>query len=479
MKICVVGGGTAGFIAATILKKFLDAEVTLVYSSKVGIVGVGEGSTEHFAEYMRFVGMDQYSIIKECDATYKAGIYFDGWTDKPYMHYVGPPFNDRVAQYSFVYGHQIARGDDMLVPNSVMNSEMNKLFLNQRDYPPFNQFHFNTHKLNKYLQNFSENMGIRVVDDEIIDVSVEPSGNILSVIGEKDSYEADFFIDATGFKKLLISKIGYEWKSFRDFLKMKSAVGFPTENKNYNMYTTAKALDYGWMFNIPVWERQGNGYIFDSDYISMDQAKEEITKIFGDVDFGKEFSFDAGYVKNPWVNNCVAVGLSSAFVEPLEATSIGTTIQQSFILMHKLPNYSKGDINQYNKTFQSIMDNIRDFIFLHYMTKKENTQFWKDAASIDPPDSLREKLEMWQRRLPTYQDFSFESNYGLFRDSNFTVVLAALKMFDQDAIKKEYMVRAKEMHEGAEQRIAVHLANEEGIEKFTHKDMIRLIREIA
>ena len=480
MKICIVGGGTAGFIAATILKKFLNAEITVVYSSNIGIIGVGEGSTEHFSEYMRFVGIDQYSIIKECDATYKAGIFFDGWSEKPYMHYVGPPFNNRLAQYNFIYSYLIANGYNEIVPKTIKENKIETWYLNKNESPPFNQFHFNTYKLNNFLHNFSESMGIKVVDDEINNVNIDSSGNIKSVTGKKQDYEADFFIDATGFKRLLIDKMGYEWISFKDFLKMKSAVVFPTPaEEEYNLFTTAKAMKHGWLFNIPVWERQGNGYIFDSDYISMDDAKKEVVDLFGEVDFGKEFNFDAGYVKEPWKNNCLAVGISSSFVEPLEATSIGTTIQQVFLIMHKLPQYSNLDIKKYNKTFKFFMENIRDFIFLHYMTKKENTQFWKDIKKINPPDSLEEKLSLWENRLPIFEDFSSESNYQLFSDHNFILVMHGLQIFNKEKIKKYFEKHSQETKSFAEEKINNFWLHEKFAPTIGHKKMIDLIRQIS
>lgn len=479
MKICVVGGGTAGFIAATILKRFLNADVSVIYSSKAGIVGVGEGSTEHFSEYMNFLGIRQYDLIKESDATFKLGILFDGWTKDSYMHHVGSPYSNKVAQYSNVYAHQIIN-DGTLVPDPLYNNRVDKWFLNREEYAFTNQYHFNTYKLNSYLHKLSESMTMKVIDDEIIDVKIKECGNIESVVGQKNTYNADIFIDATGFKKLLIGKMGARWKSFKDYLKMKSAVVFPTpENEEYNLYTTAKAMDYGWAFSLPVWGRNGNGYIFDSDYISMDQAKKEVIRVFGDVEFKKEFNFDAGYLENPWIKNCIAVGLSSSFVEPLEATSIGTSIQQSFLLMHKLANYSKKDIEQYNNSFTSIMENIRDFIFLHYMVKKNSTNFWKDVSRISPPDSLQEKLELWKNRLPIHEDFSGSSDYILFSDLNYSVVMHGLGMFNKQQISKDFYNHSLMVQKSAEDSVTNAITKERFSKTLGHKEMIELIRKIS
>lgn len=479
MKICVVGGGTAGFITATILKEFLDAEITVVYSSKIGIIGVGEGSTEHFSEYMKFVNIDQYSIIKECDATYKSSVYFDGWSSKNYFHLVSSNFAQQYGQYNYLYAHQIVNNETNYVPKSIIENKIKSVYLNSQQQP-FNQFHFNTNKLNIFLKNLSESKGITTIDDEIKNIVINEYGNIESVVGEKDTYSADFFIDATGFKRMLIGKLNPKWISFKDHLKMNSAIVFPTSaiDREYNLYTISKAMKYGWMFSIPVWERYGNGYIFDSNYVSLEEAKEEITQSFGNIEFGKDFSFDAGYLENSWINNCASVGLSAAFVEPLEATSIATTIQQSFLLMHRIPSYTSKDIDNYNKKFKNIMENIRDFIFLHYMVKKDTSDFWTDIQKIDPPDSLKEKLEIWENRLPISEDFSGDSDYILFRELNFIVVMDGLGLFNIEKIKKEYNNYPEYVHKFAQDCIDKEVYEEEFSKKFGHRQMIELIREL-
>ena len=193
------------------------------------------------------------------------------------------------------------------------------------------------------------------------------------------------------------------------------------------MYTTAKALKYGRRFNIPVWGRPGNGYIFDSDYINADEAKEEVEKdLIKNVDVTNVINFYPGALDKEWIKNCYAIGLAANFVEPLEATSIGTSIQQSYILMHNLVNYNQNTINYCNKQVNSIMDNIRDFICLHYITKKNDSQFWLDLKNISLPDNLQENLELWKNRLPIEDDFQYCSKYKLFTDHNYILVLYEL-----------------------------------------------------
>lgn len=479
-KLLVVGGGTAGLVAATILKRHLDIEIAVVHSKNIGIVGVGEGSTEHFKDFANFIGIDQYTLIRECDATYKSGIMFSGWGEQDYLHSVIGEFSTRDAQYHSLYAKQIGEGNSYLNYNFIWNNRINKWYFNRREDWPFNQFHFNTFKLNDFLIKIAKDMGIEIIEDDIADVVLDHQGFIKELKGQKTNYSYDFYIDSTGFKRLLINKLGAKWNSYGKYLKMKSAITFPTDDEeNYNLWTLAKAMDYGWMFKIPVWGRHGNGYIYDSDYISRDQAKQEVDKILGkDVEVSREFNFDPGCLEKVWIKNCCAIGLSGSFVEPLEATSIGTSIQQSFILMHKLSNYDEKVIEEYNLSVQNIMENIRDFIVLHYITKKENTNFWKDAKNITIPDSLKFKLEKWKHKLPVNEDFFGDSNYTLFRSANFILVMDGLDLFDRNSIYKEYKSLSRFNQERIEATLKNILDKEKNVETVSHKQLIWLIRNV-
>jgi len=477
--ILVAGAGTAGLVTALILRKKLNIQVDVVHSKTIGIIGVGEGSTEHWRDFMDFIGIDQQDLIRECDATYKCGIMFENWGDKNYLHSVAPPFNKKFAQYSYVYGRQIASNSPFVVSDISKNSNANPWFLENPKEFPFNQFHFNTNKLNDYLVKLATNMGINIIEDDISDVTIAEDGSIESVVGEKQTYSYDFYIDATGFKRPLIGKLGAKWSSYGKYLKMKSAIVFPTPDEdNYNIWTLARAMDYGWLFRIPTWGRYGNGYIFDSDYITAEQAKAEVEKYFGrPIEVGKQINFDPGALDNVWIKNCCAVGLSASFVEPLEASSIGTSIQQAFILMHRITNYDQNVIDGYNKAITEILENIRDFVILHYQTKKTNTKFWKDCAKLEIPESLKSKLEMWRNKLPIQEDFSNLTSYALFTAANFILVMDGLDLFDRDSIKKEYEANPDLIKEDADLTIKNELLFEKSIPTITHKELIRRIRD--
>lgn len=482
-SIAIVGGGTAGLVTALILKTRLpDIKIDLICSSKIGIIGVGEGSTEHWIEFMKHINVNHHEVIKECDATYKCGIMFKGWAEKDYLHNITDELYLKAGQYPFFYARQIANGaspQDMVLPRN-WNSHVDTWFLDKPYKSPVHQYHFNTFKLNEFLTKHAKLRGINIIDDEIVDCTMKEDGDIGTLIGEKTKYDYDFYIDSTGFRKLLISKLGAKWQSYSKYLKMKSAIAFPTgDREEYNMWTVSQAMDYGWMFTIPVWGRHGNGYIFDSDYISVDQAKQEVEKFVGhEIDIGRHINFDPGALDKVWINNCCAVGLSASFVEPLEASSIGSSIQQAFLLMHRISNYNDAVVKQYNDNVTNILENIRDFVALHYITKKENSQFWKDVQHLEMPDTLKEKLEIWKHKLPIAEDFNNGTRYQMFTDAHHILVMNGLGLFNSEIVKQEYETLDIAIRVHADAVIKEQTEILQSTKSLPHKHMISAIRNL-
>lgn len=484
-KIAVVGGGTAGFIAALILKRRFDLQIDVIHSSKIGIIGVGEGSTEHFYDFVRAIGDNPCDVIRKTDATLKIGVMFENWTKDPYLHSNQNPFTQNFAQTKYYMEHLIAKNvkqKDLTFDNSWKNL-IEKPYLDiinkkEKDAPS-KQFHFNTFKLNEYLTNKAKELGVNIFDDEITDIKLNKEGEIDKLKGHKKTYNYDFYIDCTGFKKLLISKLGAKWQSYSKWLKMKAAIAFPTKDTDeYNMWTLARAMDYGWMWRIPVWGRWGNGYVYDSDYINENQAQQEAEKYLGyKVDVARSVKFDPGALDKFWIKNCVAIGLSANFVEPLEATSIGSAIQQTFLLMHKLPLYDEKTISVYNNKCNNIMNNIRDFVILHYVVKKNNSQFWKDIQKIDLPDSLKENLKIWKHRLPIREDFSHLGQYVMFTESHWINVLHGLGLFDIKSIKKQAESKADYVKNIKIPEITKLIEQINKVPTIKHKQFLNIIRQ--
>ena len=477
-SIAIVGAGTAGLVSALILKtRFPDMKIDIICSKDIGIVGVGEGSTEHWKTFMQFVGIDSKDLIQRADATFKLGVMFQNWVEDDYLHSIGLPFAESIGEFSYVFAKHIAKHSK----SSSMSSPLiwdNKLIDDSYAINSSNQYHFNTFKLNEYLSERANNLNINIIDDIIQDVSLDADGNIKMIHGAATTYNYDFYIDSTGFKRVLIDKLGAKWQSFGKYLKMKSAITFPTEDtENYNLWTLARAMNNGWLFRIPVWGRHGNGYIFDSDYMTAEEAKLEVEKYLGhSINVGRTFNFDPGCLDKFWINNCCAIGLSSIFVEPLEASSIGTSIHQTFLLMHKLVNYNQSNINNYNSSVTSMIENIRDFIFLHYMIKRDDTKFWRDIQNLEPPESLKKKLDIWKNKLPVREDFNNSSGYLLFNAQHYIMILAGLGLFDRESIKKEYDSIPPHFKEDADKKIKDFSDYINNNPTITHKKFLERVR---
>jgi len=429
-NILIVGGGTSGLVAALILqKRFSKIKIHLVKSNKIGIIGVGEGSTEHFGEFLNFTGITPKMLIQGADATLKYGVVFENWTKETYFHNVTNGISSLVfGQYLSGYAHSIVNN---FKPKKYTNGFCLDDMVLSNPYP--NQYHFNTFKLNDFLIERCKLVGVKIFEDEIKDVIVK-DGKINYLKGEKKKYKYDFYIDSTGFKKLLISKLGAKWNSYKDYLPMNEAIAFPTKDtEEYAPYTLSRAMKAGWMWRIPTYGRWGNGYVFNNNYINKDEAQQECEKYLGHkIKIGKNIKFEAGALDKAWIGNCVAVGLSSSFMEPLEASSIGTSIQQAFLLMHLLPFHSEKDISLYNQRFSSIVENIRDFVQLHYVVNKKDSKFWKELK-LNLTDTLKYNLEKWKHRLPIREDFL--GGYKLFNENNFTIILKELGLFNNEKIK--------------------------------------------
>lgn len=433
ISFCIVGSGTAGLVTSIVLRKaFPFAEITNISSSKIGIVGVGEGSTEHWKMFMESCDIGAEELIRNTGATHKHGIRFENWTvaNPDYFHSVAgtTPINlwGSVGEYlSYLENNKLITtqtGSVGLIKDMILRDGL---------HSTTNQFHFDTFMLNDFLTSVCFKRMIKFIDDEVVEVHTDETGHIeyVSLLSGLQVY-SDMWIDATGFSRQLMSSLGDKsWKSFSDYLIVNSAIAFPTEmdpSGKIKAYTKAKAASSGWMWEIPTQSRRGNGYVYSSDHVSDDLAVQEARSISG-YNFSqpaKAFKFSPGYYQNQWVKNCVSVGLASSFVEPLEATSIGSTIIQAVHIAMSSASYVKGSTNisaDYNRKMELMMLNIRDMIRLHYITDREDTQFWRDARDASVPESLKNLLDVWKERPPAHDDIP-QSSYLMFHVRHFVHV---------------------------------------------------------
>jgi len=306
----------------------------------------------------------------------------------------------------------------------------NKIDLNTRW-----AIHFDATKFANYLENVGKSRNINVVNDTFKSVSYDDNRFIKKINLENyQSIDCDFVFDCSGFSRLIIGKeYQTKWISYSNHLPMKKAITFWLDaDDEVPSYTSAVAMKYGWMWKIPLQHRTGAGYVFDSDYIDESQALAEAEEYYGKkLEVRKIISFDSGRYENVWVKNCMAVGLSSNFIEPLEATSIWITINQlNFFrqFLNEIHNPRESSIQKYNELVADMLDETLGFIFLHYMTKRSDTEFWKNFRSnYTIPEKLKTKLELIKENNLRHYD-TFQNTFPL---PSFLQVCHGLQLFEK------------------------------------------------
>jgi len=418
----IVGSGTAGLISALMLRRAFPASpITVISSSKIGIIGVGEGSTEHWKQFMELCDIPLEEMLIATAATHKYGIRYEDWTTHTtdYFHSVGHV--DDIYSYGFFAAYMgIIESGKMLTSQTssvgIVRNKINREGLHKST----NQFHFDTNKLNEYFTSLAFKRNIKFIDGEVKTVIKNEDGTLKSVRTEQgDELQADFWFDATGFARILMKEVGNtDWNSFSEFLLCNSAIPFPTEsdpNGQIRPYTRARAASSGWMWEIPTQERRGNGYVFCDQFISVEEAVREAEQMSGYKlpEDPRVIKFDAGHLKEPWQKNCIAVGLASSFVEPLEATSIGSTIQQVRQAIPYIATYlptHKASQDHFNKNSDKMMRNILTMIRLHYYSDRQDSVFWQEMSHMPVNPELQEIIDLWSERPPSRYDF--ENNHG-------------------------------------------------------------------
>lgn len=471
LSFVIAGSGTAGLISAIMLRQaFRHASITVISSSEIGIVGVGEGSTEHWRNFMERCDIPLLEMLAETKATHKYGLRFEGWSNAfpDYFHSVSGDEEVFMWRLYAIYSELIRQGKP-LTQNTGSIGLYTDQIRREKLHNNTNQFHFDTFKLNSYFRNVAQRRRVGFVEGTIKGVNVSSdNGLIESVLLESGkTISADFWIDATGFRRVLMAALNKtEWNSFSKYLLCDSAIAFPTEaNKNGKIhpYTWARARSAGWMWEIPTQERRGNGYVYCSQFISDDEARREASTTVGiEVEPARSFRFDAGHLNEPWVQNCCAVGLAGSFVEPIEATSIGSTIQQLERLIPFVASYQPGhwaSQKAYNKSFSIMMDNILTMVRLHYISDRRDTPFWSAMAEMPVNDSLQELLDLWQETtLP--RDFIASNNGEMFQVAHLLHVAQGQDVINPEPISNmfrnfdTYDWTLKEISNRRHQRIA-------------------------
>ena len=445
-KIAIIGGGTAGWMSAAVLSKLLGpgfAEIELVESEEIGTVGVGEATIPHIATFNRLLGIDEDDFIRHTRGSFKLGIEFVDWSRKGarYFHPFGPFGIDMrgVSFHAFWQKLQTLGMSDSVADYNLqaVAARENRFMrpIKKEGSPAAGiayAYHFDAGLYARYLRTFSEKLGVRRTEGKIVAVNQRPeNGFIRSVtLADGREVEAEFFLDCSGLRGLLIEqtlKAGFvDWSHW---LPCDRAWAVPCANAGApTPYTRATAREAGWQWRIPLQHRAGNGYVFSSRFISEDAARDTLmNNLDGEVlAEPRLIRFQTGRRKIFWVKNVVAIGLSSGFIEPLESTSIHFIQAGLAKLLNMFPDrgFEQADIDRYNFATGREYDHVKDFITLHYKaTTRDDTPFWNYVRTMDIPDSLAEKIRIFESRGRIFRDAE-----ELFNDTSWFAVMTGQEL---------------------------------------------------
>ena len=481
MKIVVCGGGTAGWLAAYILSMAQPNmhEITVIESSKIGIVGAGEASSgllydlfsgrifihnnPAFSEDASSFDMDDF--MEKVGGVPKYGLKHINWA-KEKGSYFAPVFGSETYTRSpdvlFNYAVSELGPEKAYMSSSIGHAyEMNKM-------PPAGgfAFQFDAFRVGAYIrEHLKKTTDLTHIDAIIKKVNVSSAGNIESLLlDDGQTVDGDFFIDCTGFARVLAKELDMGWESYSKYLPVDRAMPFLTTydeslKEKVEPITTAEALSSGWMWRTPLKHRRGNGYVYSSSFISESEAQAEVeARLDMSIEPLKHLKFDSGSLESVWKNNCLAVGLSASFIEPLEGTSIHSTVMQMlyFTQEYLTPEVegtaTETNAKTYNKKISSMFEYYRDFVVLHYRGNREDTDFWRFITNEVPvPERVQDYLERSKHKIPTA--LYFEDYWGV--DALWKWTLAGLGYVSSEQAKKELLdAGLYEVAEGHYQAVA-------------------------
>jgi tryptophan halogenase len=419
--IVIVGGGTAGWMAAALLAKCVGTQrhrITLVESAEIGTVGVGESTIPPIQLFNKLLGIDEDEFVRETNATFKLGIEFVDWRrlGHSYFHnfgFLGADLRTGVSfiQYWLRWAQSGGDPDQLRFSAEAQAARLGKFGRtppSAGNQPNINYaFQFDASTYAVYLRRYSERRGVVRREGKIVGVRQDGETGLIEAVEMEDgsSLRGDFFIDCSGFRGLLIEQVykaGFE--DWSHWLPNDRAAAAPAERMaEPSPFTLARARDAGWQWRIPLQHRTGNGYVFCSTYVSEDEAAGQLSGWLEGTALAepKILRFKAGRRKVSWVKNCLALGLSSGFLEPLESTSIHLVQAGLTKFLDYFPNREPDPIliARFNEEMRFQYETIRDFIIAHYkVTEREDTEFWRYCKHMSIPDTLAEKLELFRAR---------------------------------------------------------------------------------
>jgi 2-polyprenyl-6-methoxyphenol hydroxylase-like FAD-dependent oxidoreductase len=436
--LVIVGGGTAGWIAAALLKARFGASlsITVVESDRIGTVGVGEASLPVLRDFLRALRIDEGELLRECDASLKAGLRFANWRttdpDDVYYHlFFGAEENEPLLQlieglhtqddaaavpWHGLLAQGVIDGRDFMTSSTLAGQLVAQRKASKRagddgyESPLGYAYHLDAKLFADFLRTWAVRRGVRHLKDHVVRVEVEENGAIRSVVTASQGIIAgDFFVDCSGFRGLLINETLQEpFEPYNRWLLCDSAVAIQLPHGRDEgalaAHTRLDALSAGWAWRIPLFSRQGSGYVYSGAFLTSEEAERELRAQLGpgaDDSKPNHLRMRVGRNRRAWVNNCLSVGLAAGFLEALESTSIAL-IQRGvakFLRHFQDRCYDAQGQQQYNREMAEDFEECRDFLVLHYcLTEREDSPFWRQCRRTEVPDRVTALLEEWRQR---------------------------------------------------------------------------------
>jgi tryptophan halogenase len=433
-RIVIAGGGTAGWMAAAALGRTLGriAEITLIESDAIGTIGVGESTIPPIVTFNNLLGIDEARFMRATQATFKLGIRFDDWraVGHTYFHSFGTAGKDHwSAGFQHFWLNGLTRGHDAPLDDYCieLKAALDGRFAHLPDNGLNYAYQLDSTLYAKFLRAMAEGDGVRRQEGKIAHVDQDPgTGFIRSLTLESGQrIEGDLFLDCTGFRALLIEgALGVGFENWEHWLPCDRAIAVQTRSVGPAVpYTCAMAHDAGWQWRIPLQHRTGNGIVYASRYLDDAIAEERLLgNIRGEVlTKPNRLKFVTGVRKQQWAKNCIAIGLSGGFIEPLESTAIHLIQRAVLRLIRMLPmsEISQRDIDEFNEQQLTDTVQIRDFIILHYKaTERRDSEFWRYVSEMSIPDELAQKIELFRETARV-----FRKNEELFQENSWIQVM--------------------------------------------------------
>lgn len=431
-QIVIAGGGSAGWMTAAALSSLLDPKdvtITLVESDEIGAIGVGEATIPDIINFNRILGIREDEFMKATQATFKLGIEFVDWGRKGdvYIHPFGQHGVDMQGiDFHQYWMHSRAGGNERPIQQyslCAVAAKQNKFALPDPDpRSVLSQiryaYHFDAALYARFLRRYAEQRGVRRVEGKVEQVLLAPETGFIAGLKMENgtTVEGDFFFDCTGFRALLLEKtLGIPLVDWRHWLPCDSALAVPSRHAGpLTPYTRSTAKTAGWQWRIPTQQRTGNGHIYCREYMSDDEAAAILLDgLDGEaLASPRQIRFTTGHRREFWTKNCIAVGLSAGFLEPLESTSIYLIQEGISRFISLFPNATLPQVvrDEYNRHMRTEFEQVRDFIVLHYFAnERDESPFWTYCRTMAIPDTLKHKIELFSEagRIFRYEEELF------------------------------------------------------------------------